>query len=292
MFRSVLLLLMVFSLFCGVVQVAETSAAGVTTQVIPAYQQDDQFDEDFADDFDNGFADEEMVDEVLINDPLETMNRGVFWFNDKLYFYLIKPVAKGYRLVLPSPVRVAVKNAFSNAATPVRAANALLQLKFRDLSTELYRLIVNSTVGLGGLFDPAGSLAGVEKVDEEDFGQTLGYYGSGHGFYLVLPVLGPSSLRDATGTVVDSFADPLKYTEMATLEYYGVKSFKVINSLSLDRDTYEGIVRDSLDPYLFLRAAYAQRRTAQVGKVDYDILSIDGVFWEDEDFNPFKWLGL
>ena len=292
MFRSVLILLMVFSFFCGVVQVAETSAAAMATQVIPAYQQDDQFDEDFADDFDNGFADEEMVDEVLINDPLERVNRGIFWFNDKLYFYLIKPVAKGYRLVLPSPARIAVKNAFNNAATPVRAANDLLQLKFHNLSTELYRLIVNSTVGLAGLFDPAGSLAGVEKVDDEDFGQTLGYYGSGHGFYLVLPVLGPSSLRDATGTLVDSFADPLKYTEMATLEYYGVKSFKVINSLSLDRDTYEGIVRDSLDPYLFLRAAYAQRRTAQVGKVDYDILSIDGDFWEDEDFNPFKWLGL
>ena len=168
----------------------------------------------------------------------------------------------------------------------------LLQFRFRDVATELYRLLVNSTVGLAGLFDPAASLAGVKKLDHEDFGQTLGYYGAGHGFYLVLPVIGPSSLRDGAGSLVDTFVDPLNYIDLTTLEYAGVKTFRAINSLSLDRDTYEGIVRDSLDPYLFVRAAYAQRRAAQVGKVDYDILSLDGTFLDDETFNPFKWMGL
>ncbi|SHJ79246.1 phospholipid-binding lipoprotein MlaA [Malonomonas rubra DSM 5091] len=266
---------------------------GVKTQVIPAGQINDQFDADFADDFDNEFDDAGDVEEILISDPLEPLNRGFFWFNDKLYFYLMKPVARGYRLILPQSARIAVGNAFYNVATPVRAANDVMQFKFKSLATELYRFIVNSTVGLGGLFDPAAKLAGVEKVDDEDFGQTLGYYGTGHGFYLVLPVIGPSSARDAVGSLVDTFADPIRYANITTLEYYGVKSFRVVNSLSLDRDTYEGIVRDSLDPYLFVRAAYAQRRTAQIGKVDYnlyDILTFEDDFW-DEDFNPFKWLG-
>lgn len=292
MFRLLLSLFLLCGLLNGAVLAVESESAGMPTQVIPTSQQDDQFDADFADDFDADFEDGGGVDEILINDPLERVNRGIFWVNDKLYFYLIKPVAKGYRLVLPRSARVAVGKAFTNVATPVRVTNNLLQLKFHETAIELYRFIVNSTVGLGGLFDPAGKLAGVEAVDDEDLGQTLGYYGAGHGFYLVLPVIGPSSLRDATGSVGDAFVDPLRYMDMATLEYFGVKAFKVVNGLSLDRDTYEGIVRDSLDPYLFVRAAYAQRRTAQIGKVDYDILSIDGSFWNKDKFNPFKWLGL
>lgn len=287
--RSLFILLVVFCLVTGTLQAAE--GAG-TKQVIPRHQQDDQFDADFADEFDTDCTNDCVVDDVLIADPLERLNRGIFWVNDKLYFYLIKPVAKGYRLVLPRQARISVGNAFANAATPVRAANDLLQFNFHSLSTELYRMIVNSTVGLGGLFDPAASLAGVEKVDDEDFGQTLGYYGAGHGFYLVLPIIGPSSLRDAAGGLVDTFADPIRYADLTFLEYFGVKSFKVVNGLSLDRDTYESIVRDSLDPYLFIRAAYAQRRVAQIGKVDYDIFSIHGDFWDGDDFNPFKWLGL
>ena len=292
MFRFLLSLLLICCLFNGTVLAAERSASGMSTQVIPSSQQDDQFDADFAEDFEADFEDGGQVDEILIDDPFERVNRGIFWVNDKLYFYMIKPVARGYRLVLPRSARVAVGKAFTNVATPARVANNVLQLKFHETAVELYRFIVNSTVGLGGLFDPAGKLAGVEAVDEEDFGQTLGYYGAGHGFYLVLPVIGPSSLRDATGNLADTFADPLRYMDMTTLEYFGVKSFKVVNGLSLDRDTYEGIVRDSLDPYLFVRAAYAQRRTAQIGKVDYDILSIDGDLWNRDKFNPFKWLGL
>lgn len=257
-----------------------------------AGSRSDQFDADFADDFADDFSSEGDFDEVLIDDPFERVNRAVFWVNDKLYFFLMKPVAKGYRLILPRQARVSVGNAFTNATAPVRAANDLLQFKFHDVATELYRLLVNSTVGLAGLFDPAASLAGVEKLGPEDFGQTLGYYGAGHGFYLVLPVIGPSSLRDGAGSLADTFVDPLSYVDLTTLEFVGVKTYRAINSLSLDRDTYEGIVRDSLDPYLFVRAAYAQRRAAQVGKVDYDILSFDGTFLDDDTFKPFKWMGL
>lgn len=283
--------LLVFLLAVGPLYAAELKSAALTTEVISTERQADQFDEDFADDFDSDFSGSDNLDEILISDPIERVNRGVFWFNDKLYFYMIKPVARGYRLILPRQARVSVSNAFSNVAMPVRATNSLLQLKFRTVATEIYRFLVNSTVGLGGLFDPAASVAGIEKV-EEDFGQTLGYYGAGHGFYLMLPVIGPSSLRDSTGGLVDTFADPFRYFDLTNLEYLGAKTVKVINALSLDRDTYEGIVRDSIDPYLFVRAAYVQRRAALVGKVDYDILTFDGEFLENGKLNPFKWLGI
>jgi len=244
-----------------------------------------------ADDFDTAFGDEfSAAPAELIADPLQPLNRGTFWVNDKLYFYLFKPVAKGYRLVLPRPARVSVGNFFSNLATPIRAGNALLQFKFRDFGTEVYRFVINSTFGIVGFFDPAKSVAGV-NVTVEDFGQTLGRYGSGHGFYLVLPIVGPSSLRDATGVFVDSFADPLRYTSLETLEHMSIKILDVENRLSLDRETYEGIVRDSIDPYLFIRAAYAQRRLAQVGEDTYNVNIFEGPLFDTDLLNPFDWFG-
>ena len=245
-------------------------------------------------DFDTAFddfhspGDKEPV--KLISDPLEPVNRGVFWVNDKLYFYVFKPIAKGFRLVLPRPARVSVKNFFSNLTTPIRLGNTLLQFKFRDFGTELYRFVINSTFGVLGLFDPADSVAGVKKVSE-DFGQTLGFYGFGHGFYLVLPVVGPTSLRDVGGSFVDSFADPLRYADLETLEYIGVRWFDVENRLSLDHDTYEGIVQDSLDPYLFMRSAYAQRRLAQVGKGSYNLNIFQSPLFDSDMLNPFEWFG-
>jgi phospholipid-binding lipoprotein MlaA len=245
----------------------------------------DDFDAAFGDEFNNN-----KPPRKLIADPLEPINRGVFWVNDKLYFYLFKPVAKGYRLVIPRPARVSVSNVFSNLATPIRAGNALLQLKYRDFGTEIYRFVINTTFGIGGLFDPAESVAGV-KPRIEDFGQTLGYYGAGHGFYLVLPVVGPSSLRDGMGSFVDSFADPFRYADLETEEYLWVKLLDATNRLSLDRDTYEGIVRDSIDPYLFIRTAYAQRRLAQVGENTYNINLFQGPLFDSDLLNPLDWFG-
>ncbi|MDT8421382.1 MAG: VacJ family lipoprotein [Desulfuromonadales bacterium] len=222
---------------------------------------DAAFDDDFADDFGENSAAE---NEPLISDPLEGWNRGMFWVNDKLYFYALKPVARGFRLV-PRPARKSIGNFFSNLATPARAANALLQMKFRDTGTELGRFLVNSTIGWGGLFDPAGYSLGWKKKSE-DFGQTLGYYGVGSGWYLFLPLLGPSSVRDGVGMVADQFLDPTRYVRMKEWEYYSLKGLEPINRLSLDPDTYEGIKRDALDPYLFIRAAYAQHRLANIDK--------------------------
>ncbi len=276
---------LLFSIFCSSVMAMESAGGDVAIV---------QADDPFAD-FDSAFQDfhspTEPVPEKLINDPFEPINRGVFWVNDKLYFYLFKPIARGFRLVLPRPARASVRNFFTNLTTPIRAGNALLQFKFRDFGTELYRFVINSTFGLVGLFDPADSIAGVKRVSE-DFGQTLGFYGFGHGFYIVLPVVGPSSLRDVTGNFVDSFADPIRYADLETIEYLGIRWFDVENRLSLDYDTYEGIVEDSLDPYLFLRSAYAQRRKAQVGEGSYNLNIFQGPLFDSDLLNPIEWFGI
>jgi phospholipid-binding lipoprotein MlaA len=246
------------------------------------------------DDFDSAFDEPLSLNnkpKVLIADPFEPVNRGFFWFNDKLYFYMIKPVAKGLRVVVPRPARVSVKNFFLNLASPIRLGNCLLQLKFRDFGTELYRFTINSTFGVAGLFDVADSYAGVKQVSE-DFGQTLGVYGFGHGFYLVLPVVGPTSLRDVSGSFIDSFADPLRYADMETIDYVSVKLADVENRISLDNDTYEGVMRDSLDPYLFIRTAYAQRRLAQVGKRAYNLNIFQAPLFDGDWLNPFDWFGV
>lgn len=221
-----------------------------------ATYQDDPFDP---------FAEDEAV--LVVNDPLESVNRGIFWFNDKLYFYLLKPVARGFR-VIPEPARVSIDNFFSNLATPVRFSNNLLQLKLDRAGTELGRFLVNSTVGLLGLFDPGKSWLGLEKADE-DLGQTLGSYGVGEGIYLVLPLFGPSNLRDGIGRLGDYFIDPLGdpfYLELTTWETYSLLGVSRTNALSLDKDTYEGVKKDALDPYLFLRSAYSQMRQSRIKK--------------------------
>lgn len=229
----------------------ETPAAPEDAGLTDARQASDPLDDPFA----------APGPAATLADPLEPVNRGMFWINDKLYTYLFKPVARGWRVV-PEPARISLGNAFHNLGTPVRFANALLQLKFTDAGTELGRFLVNSTLGVAGLFDHAKSCIGWERK-EEDFGQTLGHYGIGQGFYLVLPVLGPTTLRDGVGRAGDFFLDPMPYLVDDTERMIG-RVVEQQNYLSLDKDTYEGIKAQELDPYLFIRDAYAQRRAAQV----------------------------
>ncbi|MGB5178580.1 MAG: VacJ family lipoprotein [Gammaproteobacteria bacterium] len=212
----------------------------------------------FMDDDDLSFLDED--DEVVdVYDPLETFNRGIFWFNDKAYFYVMKPLAKGWRWLAPEPLRLGIRNFFSNLRAPIRFVNAALQGKFRDAGNELTRFGVNSTLGIGGLFDTAKGNFGVERKIE-DTGQTLAHYGVGPGPYLVLPFLGPSNVRDGIGLLGDVYFSlvPVVFENRG---YWIAVSGDVINFLSIDKDTYEGIKRDSLDPYLFLRDAYSQYRS-------------------------------
>ena len=213
-----------------------------------------------ADDFyDDGLLFLDEGEEVLdVYDPLEPINRGIFWFNDKLYFYLLKPVAKGYRWVMPDPLMLGIGNFFSNLASPMRIINAGLQGKFGDAGNELTRFAVNTTIGIGGLFDTAKDHFNLKKKDE-DTGQTLGYYGIGPGPYLVLPFFGPSSFRDGAGLLADSRMD-LTYYLWEDRDYWAAIILKTVNTVALDKDTYEGIKRDALDPYLFVRDAWTQYR--------------------------------
>jgi phospholipid-binding lipoprotein MlaA len=227
---------------------ADTDNAPVNGDQAPATQDDDE-DLSFLDD------DEEILD---VWDPIEPFNRGMFWFNDKLYFYLLKPVARGWRWLIPHPGQVALANVFSNLATPVRMVNAGLQGKFGDAGNELNRFAINTTIGIGGMFDTAKAHFDIKKKDE-DTGQTLGYYGVGPGPYLVLPFFGPSNARDGIGLLADSRMDIVYYL-WEDQDYWAAIILEVINKTALDKDTYEGIKKDALDPYLFVRDAYAQYR--------------------------------
>jgi len=205
----------------------------------------------------------EKMESPSIADPLEPVNRALFVFNDKAYFWVMKPVARGYRAVVPKGVRVSVRNFFSNLLMPVRFVNNLLQGKIRNCGAELARFTINTTIGIGGLFDPAKNDFHIEPRIE-DLGQTFGRYGLGHGFYIVLPLLGPSSLRDAAGLAGDAFLDPVNYAGESEEVVLGIQVFKAENDLSLRIGEYEDLKSSAVDPYVAVRDAYSQYRAKQV----------------------------
>ena len=195
-------------------------------------------------------------------DPLEPINRGVFKFNDALDRAVTKPVAEGYRAVVPPPVRGGITNFFGNFRDVTTAVNNLLQLKVPRAASDVGRVLINSTVGILGFFDVASRL-GLEKHDE-DFGQTLGHWGMGPGPFLMLPFLGPSTARDTLGLVGDYFTDPEFYIFNHTPESYIVFGTRVIN-LRANLLAVEGLLEQKgLDQYAFLRDAYLQRRRNQI----------------------------
>ncbi|MGE0738433.1 MlaA family lipoprotein [Sulfurimonas sp.] len=214
------------------------------------------------------FADEMEVQEIY--DPLKGYNRAMTRFNDGAYEYVFKPVATGYKNVLHFEVRNSIENFFENLYFPVRFANTLLQGKFSYAAEEAGRFVCNTTVGVLGFFDPAKSYFELE-AHEEDFGQTLGFYGVGGGPHIVLPLLGPSNLRDTLSLYPDSFLSLLDYEERSywTLtdtpaEYIGVKVLEKTNTISLHMDKYDKMKEDAVDLYPFLRDMYEQRRKKQI----------------------------
>jgi phospholipid-binding lipoprotein MlaA len=197
-----------------------------------------------------------------IRDPLEKVNRAMFKVNDKLYFWVLKPVATGYRKVVPEPARVSVRRFFTNASSGVRIANCALQGKLKETGTESARFVINTTVGLAGLFDPAESQFHLQ-MQEEDLGQTLGRYRIGQGFYVIWPIVGPASVRDTVGMVGDGFLLPWPYF-LGRWPVLGVRAYDKTNGTSLVLGEYESFKASALDPYVSLRNAYAQYRESKV----------------------------
>ena len=202
------------------------------------------------------------VDSTPVRDPLSGYNRVMTRVNDKVYFWLLKPVAQGYHAVTPEPMRLAVGRFFRNLTMPVRFTNNLLQLKPKRAGTELVRFAVNSTVGVLGFGDPAANRFGLQAYPE-DFGQTLGHYGVGSGFHIVLPLLGPSNLRDTFGLIPDHFLDPVNYIEDWETRL-AVRVYDRVNYTSLHIGEYESLKKDAVDLYTFLRDGYEQRRIKQI----------------------------
>ncbi len=220
--------------------------------------------------FEDEFA---SIPEKTVFDPLSGYNRRMTQFNDKLFDYVISPVSRGYHFIVPEGGRIGVRRFFKNLFYPLRFINNVLQVKYDKAAIETARFIINSTVGLLGFFDPAEEWLGL-KAYPEDFGQTLGVYGVGPGFHIVLPFIGPSNLRDTIGLIPDTYSVPITYIpEMKisgtsdsdkTLIAVGVESYRRLNSASLSLEEYESLRRDALDLYTFLRDAYERNRAAQI----------------------------
>ena len=226
------------------------------------------------------------------SDPFESYNRSMDSFNNKVDQYVLKPVAQGYDAVTPAPVQKGVSNFFSNLDDVLVVFNDLFQFKFKQLASDTGRLVINSTVGLFGLIDWATDI-GLEKHNE-DFGQTLGYWGVSSGPYLILPFLGPSTVRDTGGLVTDStYLNPIN-NEVHEKWIYpdrnrdAVTGLTVINAI----DTRAGLLKAegvldeaAIDRYIYIREAFLQRRKSLVhdGNPPADDSSLDEDEFGDED---------
>ena len=210
-------------------------------------------------------TDEAESEEETFSDPLESLNRMAFNFNDKLYFWVMKPLSKAYNAVVPEEGRIPIRNAFQNIRTPIRAVSSLLQGKMKATGIELARLGINSTMGLAGLYDVAKTEFNI-RGQEQDLGLTLGYYGIGEGPYLVLPFLGPSCLRDAIGTTAGGFLNPINYVGPPIELVIGLQAYEFINNASLQIGEYEALKESAIEPYIALRDAYLQYRRARINK--------------------------
>ena len=201
-----------------------------------------------------------------VSDPIETVNRGIFKFNDTVDTAVIKPVAEGYRAGVPKPARVGVRNFLRNLKTPTLVANNLLQGDIASAGNDTTRFFANTFFGLAGLVDVAGA-EGV-KYKEEDFGQTLGKWGVGNGPYIVLPLFGPSTARDTTGMIVDGYTDPLNRWLSNTdreAEYYSRIAIASIDKREALLDVLSDLKKNSIDYYAATKSAYIQNRAALVG---------------------------
>jgi len=221
-----------------------------------------------SDSFDE-FEDELKVEKRI--DPLSGYNRVITIFNDKTYEYVLSPVARTYGNVVHEDIRKSVKNFFHNLLFPIRFVNNILQFKFENTLEETQRFLLNSTLGFFGFYD-IGKEHFKIYPHNEDFGQTLGYWGVGSGFHIVWPFFGPSNLRDSIGSFgVDAYLNPTSYYEDRAHnlvnnygDSIGLKLFEQVNNISFTYKHYENMKKDAIDLYPYLRDSYEQYREKQI----------------------------
>ena len=226
-----------------------------------------------------------------IKDCFESLNRGIFAFNQALDQVVIEPLAKGYRY-LPSPIRTGTSNALSNISLVVTIPNNILQGDIALAGKNSARFVVNSTIGILGLFDPASSF-GLNDYEKEDWGQTLGKWGIGEGCYIVLPVLGPSTLRDATASLVNYSGGNAWYNitvdedthYVSDFDYYASRGLVGIDFRAKNIESFRNLEKNSIDFYASVKSLYLQDRKKRILNSDEIINTMDDSDWEEIETN-------
>lgn len=209
-----------------------------------------------------------------VNDPFERTNRTIFRFNDTITSYALRPLSRGYVLVVPRPVRTGISNFFDNLDFPVRFVNCVLQGRFVRSSQEVGKFVINSTAGIGGLFRVSDHVNGLADVPAEDFGLTLGRWGFSGGPYLVAPLLGPSDIRDTVGLAGDYVINPLNWYTIGIIDYkyisnaagFALGGSRFVSRLPKLIDIYDQLKASAIDPYIAVRNGYLSYRAAQLKK--------------------------
>ena len=224
-----------------------------------------------------------------VNDCFESVNRGIFAFNQGLDKVIFKPLAKGYRK-LPQPIRSGTSNALSNLGNVVTIPNNILQGQLKDASMNSLRFIINSTLGIVGIFDVA-SYYGIEKRDKEDYGQTLGAWGVGEGCYFVLPVLGPTTVRDSIGSIANvvggdawynvTVANDTQYFNEA--DYYLSRVLSGVDFRAKNLESFDSLENSSIDLYASIRSLYLQDRYKKINNLDEVTETMNDDDWEEID---------
>jgi len=224
-----------------------------------------------------------------VKDCFESVNRGVFAFNQGLDKVLFKPLAKGYRK-LPQPIRSGTSNALNNLGNVVTIPNNVLQGELKDAGINSLRLIINSTLGIAGVFDVA-SYYGIHKLEKEDYGQTLGAWGVSEGCYFVLPVLGPTTVRDSIGSLANVMGGDAWYN--VTIEndtqyfneadYYLTRTLSGVDFRAKNLEAFDSLENNSLDLYASVRSLYLQDRKRKIKNIDEDTETMSDDDWEEID---------
>lgn len=233
---------------------------------VTAFAQGSTDDDEFGDPFGDPFASEDVSATLSyqIADPFEPVNRAIFYFNDKFYVYVFIPISDGFKKVVPECIRTGVRNVFDNFKLSLTFVSACLQGEFPKAWHTVKRFAINTTLGIGGFFDPADYIWGIGEPKLEDLGLTFGNYGIGHGFYIVLPFIGPSSLRDGIGFYLDGYFHPYSHFVDELKDTVALRSMEMINKESFTPDRYLKLKRAALDPYVSFRDIYAKVRAKRL----------------------------